>query len=213
VWAWDSNGVGQFGNGEIDDTNRTSPSIPLLSNFTGAVAVAVGDEHSVGLRNDGTVWTWGTSNAGALGTGLIYQQSLVPVQVSGLSGIVAVSASYDLSVALKSDGTVWTWGRGYNGQLGNGHTTTSAVPVKVANLTGVVAIDAGYDHVVALKSDGTVWDWGNGGGGMLGNGHTNNSDKPVQVKNLTGMVAVAAGNDHTLAVKADGTVWAWGGGE
>jgi uncharacterized protein (TIGR03437 family) len=130
----------------------------------------------------------------------------VPVQVSGLTSVVAIAAGATHSLALKSDGTVWAWGDNSEGELGNGSNANSNAPVQVSGLTGVVAIAGGANHSLSLKSDGTVWAWGN----ELGNGSNANSYVPVQVSGLTGVVAIAGGEFHSLSVKMDGTVWAWG---
>ena len=83
-----------------------------------------------------------------------------PVPVPGLTGVVAMAAGGDHSLALKSDGTVWAWGDNYYGQLGDGTTTNQPSPVQVPGLTGVIAVAAGYSHSLAVKNDGTVWAWG-----------------------------------------------------
>jgi alpha-tubulin suppressor-like RCC1 family protein len=82
------------------------------------------------------------------------------MQVVGLTGIVGISAGYSHSLAVKSDGTVWSWGYNSYGQLGNGTTTQRASPVRVQGLTGIVAVSAGGQHSLALASDGTIWAWG-----------------------------------------------------
>jgi alpha-tubulin suppressor-like RCC1 family protein len=84
-------------------------------------------------------------------------------------------------VAVKSDGTVWAWGRNQWGELGDGTTTSRSTPVQVAGLTAVVAVAAGQSHTLALRSDGTVWAWGGNGGGQLGDGTTLDRHTPVQV--------------------------------
>src|SRR6185503_7429522 len=117
------------------------------------------------------------------------------------------------SLALKSDGTVWAWGTGDSGQLGDGNFYTTgnhgvATPVQVSGLTSVTAIAAGQDHSLALKSDGTVWAWGAGDSGQLGDGNfytTGNHGvaTPVQVSGLTTVTAIAVGDSHSLALKSD----------
>ncbi|WP_233595705.1 MULTISPECIES: Ig-like domain-containing protein [Corallococcus] len=172
--------------------------------------LATGDIHSLGLKQDGTVWAWGTSSFGQLGDGTTDTRRLTPVQVQGLAGVAALAAGGLHSLGLKQDGTVWAWGYNVNGQLGDGTTTHRLTPVQVQGLTGVVALDAGYVHTLALKQDGTVWAWGSNSNGQLGDGTTTDRLLPVQVQGLTGVVALAASSAHTLALKQDGTVWAWG---
>ena len=149
-------------------------------------------------RSDGTVWAWGVGTVGQLGNGGT-ANSPVPVQVSGLTGVTAISGSY----ALRSDGTVWAWGSNTQGQLGNGTTgNNSTVPVKVSGLTGVTAIagvlDGGSGY--ALRSDGTVWAWGPNFFGELGNGTTTQSTVPVKVSGLTGVAAIAGGDGTGYAL-------------
>jgi uncharacterized protein (TIGR03437 family) len=174
------------------------------------MAVAAGAYHSVALTSDGTVWAWGYNGDGELGNGTTSNSEL-PVEVSGLTGVIAaIAAGAAHSLALKSDGTVWAWGYNAAGELGNGSTSSSTLPAAVNNLTGAVAVAAGGETSLALKSDGTVWAWGYNLAGGLGNGSTTSSSVPVQVSGLTGAVAIAVQKNGSLALKSDGTVWAWG---
>jgi alpha-tubulin suppressor-like RCC1 family protein len=127
--------------------------------------------------------------------------------------VSAIAAGEEHSVALKSDGTVWTWGWNRDGQLGDGTATRRSTPVQVIGLTGVTAISAGGYHTVAVKSDGTVWAWGQNLFGQLGDGTSGVNAKkstPVQVTGLGGVIAVACGSQFTIALARDRTVWAWG---
>ncbi|WP_068468393.1 PKD-like domain-containing protein [Candidatus Protochlamydia phocaeensis] len=129
---------------------------------------------------------------------------------------IATAAGGSHSLALRNDGTVWAWGRNFNGQLGDGTTLDSSLPVQVGGgtpLTGVIAIAGGGSHSLALKNDGTVWAWGNNGNGELGDGTSIDSPIPVQVGGggpFTNAIDIAAGNFHSLALRSDGSVWAWG---
>jgi hypothetical protein len=170
--------------------NSSSPvEVPGLSGIT---AIAVGESHSLALKLDGTVYAWGAGGEGQLGTGLFQGQvssfaSSTPLLV-GMSGVIAISAGFNHSMALKADGTVYFWGG-----------SITAVPRKVNNLSGVIAVTSGYYHSLILKLDGTVYTMGNG-------------NEPVQVNNLSGVTAIACGTSHSLALTADGTVYAWGWG-
>ena len=213
VWAWGNNYYGQLGDGTI--INKNTPV--QVSDLTGIItAISAGGNHTVALKNDGTVttvWAWGLNSSGQLGDGTTDSKK-TPVQVSDLTGIVmAISAGGSHTVALKNDGTVWAWGSNDYGQLGDGTTAESHIPVQVGGsspLTHVIAISAGNMHTVALKDDGTVWAWGNNSYGKLGDGTTTESHIPVQVSDLTGVIKIAAGESHTVALQSDGTLWAWG---
>ena len=122
----------------------------------------------------------------------------------------AVDGGTAYSLALRSDGTVWSWGLNSAGQLGDGTTTQRLSPVFVAGLTGIKAVSAGGSHSLALRSDGTVWSWGFNQSGQLGDGTTANQSSPIQVTALSGVVAISAGDSHSLAVTSNGTIWAWG---
>ncbi len=209
VWTWGSNASGQLGDG-----TAANSAVPLpVGGLSGVMAVAAGLDFTVVLKNDGTVWTWGNNTSGQLGDGTA-ANSTVPVQVSGgLSGVTAVAAGFDHGMALKNDGTVWTWGNNASGQLGDGTTTNRAVPVQVTGLSGVKTIAGGSAYSMALKFDGTVWTWGNNTLGQLGVGNTTNSALPVLVGTLPNAIAMAAGKDFAIVLKNEltaFTVWTWG---
>lgn len=206
VYSWGYGDRGQLGNGTW--SARTTPV--MAKGLNHVIDVHTGVRSTMALRSDGTVWTWGSNENGQLGIGTVTDMN-VPGQVSGLSGIKAVSGGLGYhSMALSEDGSVWTWGKNDNGELGNGTTLQQNTPVQVAGLNDVTAIAAGGYFSLALKSDGTVWAWGVNGDGELGDGTTTDRYVPVQVAGLTDVMAIAAGGSHSLAVTQDGTVWAWG---
>lgn len=198
-----------------------------VSAYCSRPTIAAGGLHTVALEKNGTVRAWGNNDYGQLGgdNGI---GACVPVQIPGpggkgcLEGVKAVMAGEYHTVVLKTDGTVWAWGRNISGQLGNDTATDQWFPVQVKSLggtgflSGIKAVAAGGAHTVALKMDGTVWAWGNNEWGQLGNNTTDDQWTPVQVLGpggvdvLSGVKAIAAGRGHTVALKDDGTVWAWG---
>lgn len=206
VWAWGNGQYGVLGNGAAANS-----SVPVQVLGIGSiVAVAAGTTHNVALRNDGTIFTWGANYNGQLGTGTPSAPVLAPVPVPGLSGITAIAAGVQHSLALRGDGTVFAWGGNAEGQVGNGTTAAAASPVAIAAVAGSIAVGAGEGHSLAVKSNGTVWAWGYNVFGQLGNGNTSNSLVPVQVPGVTGAAAATGGFGFTAVRKTDGTVWAWG---
>jgi hypothetical protein len=137
-----------------------------------------------------------------------------PALVPGLTGVVAIAANAanGHSMALKANGTVWTWGYNASGQLGDGTMVDRTVPVQVGTLAEVMAIAAGSGsgpfatpggHSLALKANGTLWAWGFNGVGQLGDGSTINRSTPVQVHypaSLTMVRAISAGGGHNLLI-------------
>jgi alpha-tubulin suppressor-like RCC1 family protein len=204
-----------------NDTTVNSASPVQASVVNNAVGVAAGTSFSLGLGSDGTVWSWGLNNHGQLGVPNSYTvlgipftlttQRNFPAAVAGITNVIQLSAGVYDSVALKGNGTVWVWGEGTEGELGNGTSSDSSIPVQVSSLTGMIQVAAGNQHVVALQSNGTVWTWGSNSNGQLGNNSTTNSSTPVQVTALSGtFIAVGAGVNFSVALRSDGTVWAWG---
>lgn len=206
VRAWGDNSSGIFGTG-IGPGSGVPVQVPNLS---GIVAIEGGAYHGIALRNDGIVFTWGgNSNGGPLGNGAPPGvDGNAPAPVIGLSDVVSISAGAWNSSALKSDGTVWTWGSNAYGQLGRG--TPSSVAAPVPGLTNVTQIAGGSYHVLALRGDGTVWAWGYNYFGEIGNGNQGNVGAPTQVLNLSSVLEIAAGSYHSIARLADGTLRSWG---
>ena len=161
--------------------------------------------HTLVLKNDGTVWAWGSNDMGGLGDGTKESRN-APVQVVGLANVVDIAVGMGTSYALKSDGSVWAWGANNMGQLGDAYNEAiSTVPVKVLaeDDTKVTAITAGSYSAMALKEDGTVWEWGNTYlHGQIG--------YPMQISQLADVKNIAMGGRSEMVIKKDGSTWAWG---
>lgn len=211
VWCWGDNSYGQLGDGSTMD--RSTPV--QVSGLTGVTAIAAGRYHTLALKSDGTVWAWGQNNHGALGDGTTVAQSTVPVQASGVTGIINVAAGAYHSLALKSDGTLWVWGDNSLEQLGFGTGTYDSnfhAPVQ-HSLMGVTAI-AGAEFVSFVgTTDGTAWSWGSNSWDQLGYHTTTGAAGPGQMTGYSWVAVASSHGDHVIALNADGTVWAWGNNE
>ena len=245
IWAWGLNDVGQFG-----DSTQASSSVPVdtnqvETNQTGYIDIDSEGYNAIGIRFDGTVWTWGGNDCGQLGNGIdttgypclpdltipTYFESSPVMVFNDYSGypfnnVTAVSAGGKHMAALKNDGTLWTWGYNQNGQLGDntfGDADKSA-PVQVKdssfnNLTAVIEISAGFDHTMALRSDGTVWACGINSSGQIGDDTLSDRHVATQVVGsggsgfLSDIGAIDTGTDHSVALANNSTVWAWGDNE
>jgi alpha-tubulin suppressor-like RCC1 family protein len=156
ILAWGANGSGQLGNGTTD-TRLVPVQVMGLSRV---VSVAAGGGHNLALKDDGTVWGWGANNCGQLGVQTDASYSSVPIQIPGLSDIVAITAGRYYSLVVTKDGEVWAWGENEVGQLGIGNTEPSHIPIKVEGITDIISIAAGRYRTIALQRDGTLWGWG-----------------------------------------------------
>ena len=210
-WGYNNNFMGGVGNLGLNDTaNRSSPvQVGALTTWS---QVAGGQEHSLAIKTDGTLWSWGRNSGGRLGLGnIVYRSS--PVQVGALTTWSQIAGGYDFSLAAKTDGTMWSWGTNGVGQLGlgdGGSYTQRSSPVQIGALTTWSQIASGNFHSLAVKTDGTLWGWGRNSAGQLGLGDAINRSSPVQVGALTTWSKIAAGSYHSLAIKTDGTMWSWG---
>jgi len=187
-------------------------SAPGIASAEAASAIVAGPHHTCAITQSGAAACWGLGYSGQLGNGSA-ADSGVPVSVSGLSSaVVSIGGGETHSCAATSDGAALCWGENWDGQLGNGSTTSSLTPVPVSALqTGVTAIADGSYHACALTVDGAVLCWGNNEFGQLGNGTFTGSSVPVPVSGLSiGITAISAGDHHTCAVTASGGALCWG---
>lgn len=202
---------GQLGDGPTDCStnsiiNLVTPSLPSNAKV---VAVEAGRYYSLALLSDGTVYAWGRNNVGQLGIGTTPSPQEAPVQISGLTDVIALAAGDDHTLALKFDGSIWAWGDNPNGELGTGNNAPSTSPTPLTGITAK-AIAAGGNHSVALLANGTVRTWGFNNHGQLGNSSTASSNTPVTVGGLSNVVGIEAVYEFTLARLSDGTVKSWG---
>jgi len=206
--CWGLNHTGQLGDGS--DSSRTSAV--AVRNLTRVVDISAGNLHSCAVVSSGDVKCWGEQSLGRLGNGNVTgAHKTHPVDVQSITDAVAVSTGGDHTCALRSDGSVWCWGSGQYGVLGNGSFSNgSSTPVEVNKLEGAVDVSAGDAHTCAVARAGEVWCWGKGGAHQLGNGNMSNKAVPVQARGLSNAVEVAAGKVHTCALDNTGEVWCWG---
>lgn len=178
--------------------------------LAGLTAVAAGGFQNVAVKKDGTVWTWGSArSASEMPINGDTMHRPVAAQVD-LFDAIDVAAGSRHAMALRNDGTVWTWGYNDKGQLGDGTMSNSSAPVQVKGLSDVRAITAGAVHSIALRKDGSVWAWGSNDAGELGDGTTTGSLVPVKVLGVADIIAVEAGISNSFVIRKDGRVFAWG---
>jgi alpha-tubulin suppressor-like RCC1 family protein len=179
VVAWGHNANGRLGDGTT--TQRLTAVTVSFPGGTVITKVAAGGAHSLARKSDATLWAWGSNGSGRLGDGTTDPQQLTPVQVVGLTDVTTMSAGKSHSVAVESDGTLYTWGEGGSGQLGNGGTADSPLPGLVTGIADAISVVAAADHTLAVSSTGIVWAFGENGQGQLGDGTTETRLSPVAI--------------------------------
>ena len=220
LYSWGSGSAGQLGNGTTTTAQTTPVAVPLPAGVT-ATAIASGADTGYAIGSDGAVYAWGDGLAGQLGNDTT-TSSTTPVVVSLPAGVTAtaIAAGAKTGYAIGSDGTLYAWGYGVDGQLGNGTNIiggAATTPVAVALPAGITptAIAAGASTGYAIGSNGTLYAWGQGDRGELGNGTTTViQDSPVAVSWAPGVMptAIAAGQETAYAIGSNGKLYAWGYG-
>jgi alpha-tubulin suppressor-like RCC1 family protein len=210
VLCWGSNSNGQLGGG----ANVGLTATVAVTGLTDAVALSAGALHTCAIRAGGTVVCWGDNSSSQIGDGTSSGIKPTPVAVTGLTGVVAISAGQSHTCALQSNGNAHCWGANIYGQVGDGTNGTGsnrATATVVIGLTDAVAISAGELYTCALKSNGSAVCWGYNGSGQLGDGTIGNfRTTTVAVTGLADAVALSAGYEHACALKANGSAACWG---
>ncbi|SNB45002.1 hypothetical protein [Geobacter sp. DSM 9736] len=224
VYSWGYNANGQLGaGGTSGNTRYLVDPVTVASNvppLEGVTDVAVGGSHTLAFRNvsGATMWAWGNNGYGQVGTGdTNVQTSAMTVKREGgaeLISVKGVAAGTDFSLAVRWDGTVWSWGSNNYGQLGDsGSERALAKPIN--GLSGIQQVAAGSYHGLALTADGKVFGWGRNDYGQLGVGSTGSpatETAPVAIAFPDGIeiIAIAAGGLNSYAIDSTNRVWAWG---
>lgn len=205
LWVWGINNYSQLGLG--DTNNRLVPT--QLGTDTNWKSVEIGySAHSLALKTDGTLWSWGYGGSGQLGNG--YTSRTTPAQVGTATNWKSISTGSNHSFAIKTDNTLWVWGRNANRELG---ITTSgdfqySPAQRVSTWLSAAAPEGNFG--LGVRFDGTLWGWGKNSSGELGLGSTAAVYQPTQVGTDTNWAKTAPGWYHTIALKNDGTLWSWG---
>jgi alpha-tubulin suppressor-like RCC1 family protein len=208
LWSWGCGAVGQLG--QNSTISRSSP-VSVVGGFTHWCQVSAGEFHSLGLRTNGTLWSWGCGSFGRLGDNSTIARSSPVSVVGGFTDWCQVSAGSSHSVALRTNGTAWSWGCGSFGRLGDNSTIDRSSPVSlVGGFTDWCQVSASGGHNLGVRTNGIAWAWGFNGQGSLGNNSTIDRSSPVSVVGgFTDWCQVSADNGN-IAVRTNGTAWSWG---
>lgn len=213
LWGWGHNTSGTLGVNDL--FNRSSPTqVGALTTWS---EVSIFRLHVLAIKTDGTLWAWGLNNYGQVGNNNIanpFGEVSSPIQIGSGTDWYKVNAGKDFSLALKTDGTLWSWGQADfgGGKTGHNDTVDRSSPTQIGALTTWASISAGERTSAAVKTDGTFWIWGNQNFGRLGNNVSVNSgiSSPVQLGSLTNWEKPSFCGEGSFAIKTDGTLWGWG---
>ncbi len=238
-WYFNSNLVSGATSAELEfsdiQTNNAGYYFVIVTNDFGAITssiasliviappatVAIGGERIMELTGSGDVVSWGGNQYGEFGDDTYMDsdapilQGNVPVHVVGLTNIVAIASGMNHSLALDSQGLVWTWGQDDSDQLGDGGSYESTnLPEQVIGVTNVIAIGASgyfdsdgfFGFSLAAETNGTVWTWGKDDGNFY-------NSTPAQITDVSNAVGVAAADEYAVILEKGGSVWTWGGGD
>ncbi|NBP56371.1 hypothetical protein EBU71_07535, partial [bacterium] len=204
LWGWGYNAYGLLG-----DNTTSSRNVPTqIGSDTNWDKIALGDRHTLGIKTDGTLWGWGYNDSGQVGDGTSGTSRLIPTQIGVDTNWKTVTAGYFHSVGLKTDGTLWSWGYGANGGLGQGNTTTYLSPTQIGSDTDWEYLaPESSDHHHAIKLDGTVYAWGVNSNYQLGDGSSTGRLSPVQIPTPDNIVHIASGGYHTIFLVDSNVPW------
>lgn len=168
----------------------------------------------LGSRISPGLYAWGRNNHGQLGDNSARINRSSPVQAGSLVNWRFISAGRYHTVATKTDGTLWAWGRNAVGNLGTSNTTSRSSPFQVGSLANWRLVATGQYHSLAVKTDGSLWAWGHNAQGQVGNGTSGLTgiSSPVPIGALRNWKLVSAGRYISASVKTDGSLWTWGAG-
>jgi alpha-tubulin suppressor-like RCC1 family protein len=207
LWIWGANSYGQLGTN--NRVNQSSP-VQTISGGTNWKQVELGFSFSSAIKTDGTLWFWGCGNCGTFGTnvgGVVRQSS--PVQtISGGTNWKQVSVYSAVVGAVKTDGTLWMWGSGSGGILGDNTTISKSSPVQtIGGGTNWKQVSASNYAGAGIKTDGTLWMWGNPSATIS---YLATTSSPVQTFVGGRNWKCVKSSSTTITLKTDGTMWLWG---
>ena len=211
IWSWGAGFCGKLGNG-FNPSACGSP-IQEVTSSTSWCQVSAGTYDTSAVKKDGTLWGWGENICGSIGDGTVASRCSPVQEISGSRSWHQTSVGFRHASAIKTEGTLWSWGCSDCGKLGDGTLIAKCSPIQeFTSSTNWRQVSAIQDSSLAIKTDGTLWGWGSQCCGMLANGQTFGFvQSPIQSCGLD-WCQISTGYQHAAGTKTDGTLWSWGSG-
>ena len=210
LWGWGYSGYGQLGSVSLSNVSplQLSPDSNWIKIFNGYNNFFI-------LKNNGSLWGVGQGDYGLLGNGSTTQTNTTLQQIGTATNWQKISASTDMTIGLKTDGTIWGWGQNDQYEMGNNTCCANQLtPIQIGSANHWVDIETSLAaSAFALKNDGTIWGWGLNLAGLLADNTVMARSVPTQLNSDTDWASIHVGAAHILALKTNGTLWSWGGGE
>jgi alpha-tubulin suppressor-like RCC1 family protein len=215
IWTFGRGGQGRLGHG--DQANQYWPK--QIMGFNNVRGVSCGTEHTAMILADGTIWTFGRGANGRLGHGdeenQVRPKQIVDENGKPFSNVRSVSCGGGHTGMILTDGTIWTFGEGIEGQLGHGDRANHSRPKQIVDENGlpfsnVKSVSCGTLHTAMILADGTIWTFGLGTSGQLGHGDEANQERPKQIVGFNNVRSVSCGGFHTAMILVRGTIWTFG---
>ncbi len=219
VWCWGYGFNGRLGN---NGTVSTRTPVSIHGNKKTFCQISIGQSYTIGIQNNGQVWSWGSNSNGQLGNNTNTSRC-TPVSILGAKKTFCqIKSGYDHVIALEYNNQVWGWGNNNRGQIGDNLVLSRLTPVSLAGekklfwgggfFPNFHGISAGINFTVAIEDkNGQVWSWGSNVYGQLGDNSTTSRRTPVSILgNRKTFCQIVAGLYHTLAIQHNGNIWSWG---
>ncbi len=221
-------GFGQQTNGRLGNNvtsaNINPSSTPIDDGTNGKyIHLALGSNYTLGIKEDGSLWAWGSNAQSQLGDPALSGNIATPQKIDDGTGapgkwVRVYVSELQSSFGIREDGSLWAWGVNSSKQLGLPGTPANNVttPTQVMPGSKWLMVDGGSDDggfTIGIQQDSTLWGWGtNGSGYLLGTGNTTNQNTPYNITPGEKWLQISTGAYFTLAIKADGSLWGWGKG-
>ena len=211
LWAWGSNFWGQLGDTTFQGTSRDIPT--QIGIDTDWASISAGVNHSMALKSNGTLWTWGANYNNQLGSDTLVSKRKYLLQIITDTDWKYIEAGYDHSMALKNNGSLWAWSDNNSGELGNG--VWPPKPIRTPKMIGSdydwLSVSGGKHYSLAIKTDSSLWSWGDNISGQLGIGTSSlPTFIPQKISNMNNWKSIEAGYYSSVSINNVNDIYAWG---